>query len=297
MLESLLLALLALSSLAMIALGGVRLVGEQKVAERLDAIQTAVEAPPSSDWKVRVGKLLVLGPQDREEISQLLFAAGRREPDAVFQFAALRLGLALLLALATALAVWRLNAASPIARLAPILMFGAAFIGAKQVLGLMAGARRRRVSAELPYTLDVLLMMLEAGVSLDQCFRTFAETEGRAAPIMQAAVAGLVADTQRGMPYDLALTRWADQLGIEGARELAAVFRQSLAQGTELSGALRAFAHEFSERRVFTAKAAIARKNVQMTVVMMLFLLPALMVILAGPAFVRFSEVAGVLSK
>jgi tight adherence protein C len=108
--------------------------------------------------------------------------------------------------------------------------------------------------------------------------------EGRAAPIVRMAVAQLVDEIQRGMSYDAALARWADRLGVNGARELAGVLRQSLSQGTELAGTLREFAREFGERRVFAARESIGRKTTQMTIAMLVLLMPALMIVLAGPA-------------
>ena len=149
-----------------------------------------------------------------------------------------------------------------------------------------AARRRRKIEAELPFILDVFLMMLESGVSLDQTFRTFVRTEGRAAPIMKEAVAVLVADIERGMPYETALERWGDRVGVNGARELATLFKRNLAHGSELSGALAGMAKEFADRRVENAREAVGRKAAQTAVVMIVCFMPAIFIVLAGPAFV-----------
>jgi tight adherence protein C len=167
---------------------------------------------------------------------------------------------------------------------------GAAYLLSKRVLGWSAARRRRKVEAELPFTLDVFLMMLEAGVSLDQCFRTFAQLQGRAAPIITAAVAALVADLDRGMPHEAALDRWAERLGVTGSRELAGLFKRNLAHGSELSTALAAVARDYADRRVSGAREMVGRKSAQITVVMILFFMPALFIVLAGPAFVTLTH-------
>jgi tight adherence protein C len=111
--------------------------------------------------------------------------------------------------------------------------------------------------------------------------------------LTRGAVAAMVDDLHNGVPYGLALDRWADRLQVPGVRELAALFKQALLNGSELGPTLRAFAHEFSDKRLSSARASIGRKTTQMTVVMILFMLPALMILLAGPAFVA---VGGALS-
>src|SRR3546814_7213178 len=74
-------------------------------------------------------------------------------------------------------------------------------------------------------------MLLESGVSLDQCFRTLAGPEGSAAPCVRQTMKLLVDDLQHAIPYPAALQRWAASLGVDGARELSGLFRQRLIQG------------------------------------------------------------------
>src|SRR3546814_15936427 len=73
----------------------------------------------------------------------------------------------------------------------------------------------------------------------------------------------LVDDLQHAIPYPAALQRWAASLGVDGARELSGLFRQSLFQGTELGPALKEFAADFSDKRVARARESIGdRKSV-----------------------------------
>src|SRR3546814_15603479 len=92
-------------------------------------------------------------------------------------------------------------------------------------------------------------MVLKRGVSLDQCFRTLAGPEGSAAPCVRQTMKLLVDDLQHAIPYPAALQRWAASLGVDGARELSGLFRQSLFQGTELGPAPKEFAADFSDKR------------------------------------------------
>ncbi len=169
------------------------------------------------------------------------------------------------------------------ARLPQGLAGAAALIGARQWSQLLAARRAREITAEFPFLLDLMLMMLQSGVALDQCFRAIARDEVVALPRHSRQMALLVADLDRGMDYEPALDRWAARLAIPGAQELAALFRQGLFQGVELTPALREFAREFAQRRIARAREAMGSVTVRMVVLMILFLMPALFVVLAGP--------------
>ena len=99
-------------------------------------------------------------------------------------------------------------------------------------------------------------------------------------------MAALVDDLQKGMGYDLALDRWAERLSIQGSRDLAGLFKQTLLYGTEIGPVLREFVREFSERRLATARASVGRQSALMTVVLIVCMMPAVMIMLAGPATV-----------
>jgi len=218
-----------------------------------------------------------------EEIESGLRRAGYFETGAIEVFVWLRLAAAALAALLAAAACVVLEV-SLFRGL--MTVFGVAFIcwiGAKYVLKMKASSRERTLTIEFPFLLDLMLMMLESGVSLDQCFRAVAREERAAVPNHARLIGLLVDDLDRGQSYEVAFDRWARRVGVKGARELAGLFRQSLFQGMELVPALRQFIREFSERRVMRARQAIGTITVRMVVLMLVFFMPALFIVLAGP--------------
>ncbi|KGM35030.1 type II secretion system F family protein [Inquilinus limosus] len=277
------------SSLLLLGLGLRGTVGEARLKRRLTRLSDQPQdgaAGLQLGWLQPFAPVLVGGAKDREEILQLLRAAGYYDPSALMVFAGLRFAAALLAILGAGVVLWLLGMWSGVARFYPLAAGGVVYIAAKFVLRSLASVRLRRVSAELPFVLDVLLLMLESGVSLDQCFRTVAQGEGNAMPHVRQSMRVLVEDLQRGMAYDQALDRWADRLGVGGIREVAALFKQTLMYGTELGPALREFVREFADRRVSSAKESIGRKTTQMTIVMIVFMMPALFIVLLAPAIV-----------
>lgn len=283
MVEWALMALAGLLCLGLLTRGAVQVTSERRLGRRLDAL-TISEAERTPIDRSALATLLAGGNEARAEIERHLAAAGYLSRNGALAFGLVRLGATL----GAGLGVYALLAMTSVPgalRLAlPVAVAAGVFLLARLTLHLSSARRERRIRAELPFTLDIIVMMVESGASLDQCFRSFATSEGRAAPLTQLATRALVEDIQRGMPYADALARWADRLGVDGARELAGVLRQSIAQGTELAPTLREFAREFAERRVFVAREAIGRKTTQMTIAMLVLLMPALMIVLAGPA-------------
>lgn len=292
-LELVALVVTACSSLALLVLGLRGSLGEARLKRRLTSIgdrPDGVEGGLGIAWLRPFERVLVGGGKDREEITQALRAAGYYDANAILVFAGLRLGLSLLVVAGVGLGLWLGGMWSDYSWIYTFGAGGVVYIAAKFVLGWRASVRRRRVAAELPFVLDVLLLMLESGISLDQCFRSITLTEGGGMPLVQQTVQLLVEDIQRGMAYDVALERWADRLGVNGARELTSMFKQTLMHGTELGSALREFVHEFSDKRVSSARESIGRKTTQMTVVMIAFLMPALFIVLCSPALVTLVQ-------
>jgi tight adherence protein C len=233
--------------------------------------------------RIPLPRLFLARGRDRGEIEDRLRSAGHFRVGALDRFVQLRLAATVFCAL-SAFGAARLAGARPfITLLGTFIAGGLAYIGAKVALRMQAATRERLLTAEFPFLLDLMLMMLESGVSLDQCFRSIARDERVAVPRHGPLIAMLVEDLDRGQDYAAALDRWATRVAVSGARELATLFRQSLFQGMELAPALREFIAEFSQRRVARAREAIGKITVKMVVLMLVFFMPALFVVLAGP--------------
>jgi len=241
---------------------------------------------------------LIGGATDRREIGGFLRAAGYYGVGAALVFALLRL-LATAIALAGSLALfsfsgWMVGRG----RFVPFMIAAFTYLSAKRVLKIKASAREKRIRGELPFLLDLLRLMLEAGGSLDQCFRNLAKAEvGAVVPETQAALKVMVEDLTKGTSYEQALTRWGERLQVDGARELASLFKQALVHGTEIAEALASFTTEAADRRLNAAREAVGKKAAQLSGAMMLFFVPALFILLGGPAAMSLSAALHGISK
>lgn len=154
-------------------------------------------------------------------------------------------------------------------------------------------ARQREIRREFPYVLDLLLMVLDSGVSVDQALSHVTHHIGHVAPLSARELTHYIADVEEGMPYDKALDRLGDRLAIREAHDFAALLKQNLFQGGELSPPLRLLASDISEARLAHAREQAGRKSVLLTLVTLGFFMPVLMMAVAGPAI---SDVVGTLS-
>lgn len=233
----------------------------------------------------------VAGTDSARTLQDLLLQAGFLSPGAVFLFAGLRLITALAVAGFTLLPGWLRDGVvgSGDAAMAFFLGF-TAYRAFSIFLKLRSETRQREMRRELPYILDLLLMVLDSGVSIDQALQHVSLQVGRVAPLCGQMLARYIADTEEGMPYDKALDRLAQRLAISEGRDFASLLKQNLFQGGELAQPLRRLAADISEARLSLARERMGRKSVLLTLVMLAFFMPVLLIAIAAPAI---SDVLG----
>jgi tight adherence protein C len=227
----------------------------------------------------------VAGAAPVRGLADMLLKAGFGAPGAVFIFVGLRL-IASFAAAAATLVPPYLRDGSVESGEAALSFFSGFFVyrGFSIFLKLRSEARQRELRRELPYILDLLLMMLDSGVSIDQALHHVSLQIENVAPLSAQLLGRYIADTEEGMPYDKALDRLAQRLAISEGRDFAGLLKQNLFQGGELSEPLRRLAADIGETRLTHAREQMGRKSVLLTLVMLSFFMPVLLVALAAPA-------------
>lgn len=229
------------------------------------------------------------------ELQVQLQQAGFSHPAAVHVFAGLRLVMSLvMLAAALLLPYLRHGQLRPMdAAIACFLGFFA-YRGCLIAVKLRIESRQRAIRRELPYVLDLVLMVLDSGVSIDQALQHVAGQIERAAPVMAPLMKRYLVEIDDGLPYDQALDKLAQRLAISEGRDFSALLKQNLFQGGELGSPLRRLAADIGDTRLALAREQMGRKSVLLTLVMLAFFMPVLMIALAGPAV---SDIVGTLGR
>lgn len=216
-----------------------------------------------------------------QSLQTALLKAGYFHPSALHVFVALRL----ICTGAVFFVVWLHGPGTPATAL--MLAFFLAFFCSRlfaNLLKLQAKGRERALRRELPPFVDVLLMVLNSGVSIDQSLRYVTGTLERTAPLTCVVLKRYVADIDSGVPYEAAFERMGQRLGIDEGFDLANLIKQSLLQGGEIMASLESFGAEMMDKRVAAAREQIGRKSVLLTLVMLAFFMPVLLITLGGPA-------------
>jgi tight adherence protein C len=152
------------------------------------------------------------------------------------------------------------------------------------LLKLKAERRERLLRRELPSVVDLLMMVLNSGISIDQSLRYVTGMLGQTAPLSTLVLKRYVADIDSGMPFEVAFERMGQRFGINEGYDLASLVKQSLLQGGEIMASLESFGVELADKRVAMAREQIGRKSVLLTLAMLAFFMPVLMITLGGPA-------------
>ncbi|MDZ4380993.1 MAG: type II secretion system F family protein [Parvibaculum sp.] len=227
------------------------------------------------------------GARINRGLRALVLRAGFFQPSVLYVFVALRYAIAVVVCIGVVVARFGAHGVSLFDILLG-LFFGYLFYR-YALIGLKVYADRRAnvIRREMPPVLDVMLMALDAGVSIDQCMRYVATVAARTAPVTSEVLRRHITDIDGGMPYDAALDRLGQRLGLDEGQDLAATIKQALFQGGELGTTLRRFSADLTDKRMATAREQVGRKAPHLTLVMIVFFMPVLLVVLAGPAVVE----------
>jgi tight adherence protein C len=168
-----------------------------------------------------------------------------------------------------------------------VLALFTALAGGLLPLAAMAGRRKRRLRQlrrELPFVLDVLVIILRSGNSLEQCFRQFLALGPMSFPETYRTVDILIAEIETGKPYPDAFEHWARLLYIPAGQSLAALFTQALIHGTAIVPSLEQVTATLIDERSQAARQAAGGRLPALTAIMLVFLLPPMLAIIALPA-------------
>jgi tight adherence protein C len=174
-----------------------------------------------------------------------------------------------------------------------IALFGAVvgFLIPSVVLGRLIEQRRTAISNGLPDVLDLLIVCLEAGCSLDQAIVKATEELALVYPALGQELRMLTTETRAGKPRIEAFRNLEARTKNDDIRALVAMLVQTDRFGTSVSQALRTFAEVTRTKRRQRAEERAAKVGVKMVFPLVLFLFPALYVVTLGAAVIQIVRV------
>jgi tight adherence protein C len=176
------------------------------------------------------------------------------------------------------------------------LLVGAAILGWRGpdvVLSRLAARRRVRLETGIPDALDLLVICAEAGLSLDHAIEQVSHVLRSSNPEVAEEFAATAAEMRISAVRDQAFDNLAQRAGIPSLRGIVAALNQSIRFGTPLAGSLRAVAAEMRTERLARFEERAARLPVLMTLPLMAFILPSLMIVIGAPLALRIIDMLG----
>lgn len=219
-----------------------------------------------------------------------LAQAGYRGPQAETAFLFFRLVTPIGLALTAALYLFLVDDFDlSLALRAGIVVLGA-YIGVKAPELFLSNAIQKRQSAmkrAFPDALDLLLICVESGMSIEHAFRRVSQEIGAQSVELAEECALATAELSYLPDRRAAYQNLAMRTGLEGVKQIATVLIQAEKYGTPLGAALRATAQESRDNRMIEAEKMAAALPPKLTVPMIVFFLPVLLVVVIAPAIMQ----------
>lgn len=156
----------------------------------------------------------------------------------------------------------------------------------QQVLHRLVASHRQKLQDGLPDTVDLLGIVLGTGLALDQAMMRVSEELQFIHPALASEFYTVVMQVKAGQERAKAFQQLVRRTGIEDIKSLAAMILQSERFGTSLSQALKVYADALRTRRRLRAEASVAKAGIKMLFPIVLFILPALFVIVLVPGMI-----------
>ncbi len=156
-----------------------------------------------------------------------------------------------------------------------------------------AAKRKQSIRRAWPDALDLMLICVESGMSVEAAFRKVADEIGiqsvELAEELMLTNAELSFLPERRQAYD----NLASRTGVDQVKSVSQALIQAERYGTPVSQALRTLSQESRDLRMLEAEKKAAALPPKLTVPMIVFFLPVLFIVILGPAFIQIAAQGG----
>jgi len=234
-----------------------------------------------------VEKLKLLEAFDANEARKQLVMAGYRGQRPVFIFMTARIGMPFVAAFACWIYVYILNGVEldSFGKLSAVVMaFFAGFYIPNVHIKNAVSKRQQKIQLAWPDALDLLLICVEAGMSIEVALQKVSQEVAGTSPELGEELGLTVAELSYLQERKAAYVNLAERTGLDGVKGVTTALIQSEKYGTPLGQSLRIMAQENREHRMQAAETKAAALPPKLTVPMIGFFLPVLFAVILGPA-------------
>jgi len=236
-----------------------------------------------------IAKILPSSSDQATETNQRRIYAGFRRPEAAGFFSAVRIALiVILVCLVYFTGVYKSN---------PLLFFVmaavAGFVLPDIWLTQQVKARHQLLRLAMPDALDLVVISMEAGLGIDQALLYVSQELRIAHPELCAEFDLVNAEMHMGKTRLEALRSLAERTGVDDIQALVATLVQTDRFGTSVAHSLRIHSDDLRTKRRQRAEELAAKTAIKMIFPLVLFIFPALFVVILGPALITMIRMLG----
>jgi tight adherence protein C len=282
----------------LIASGGLLLFYREAMIERISAVVTprgkraallSTIQQTGSSFSGMVEHLERVLPKSQAEVSvaqQRLIRAGYRKDSAV----KLLYGAKVLVPLALCSLALATGLAQDNSFFVYAMALGLGFLAPDFWLGRRIKIRQTRIRLGMPDVLDLLIICIEAGLSMDQATARTSEELRLAQPAICDELGIVVLEQRAGRARSDAWKQFADRTDVDSVRNLVSVLVQSEQLGTSVAKTLRIHSDTLRIQRRQRVEEQAAKTTIKLVFPLVLFIFPSLFLVTLGPALIIMSE-------
>ncbi|HBG07421.1 MAG: secretion system protein [Geobacteraceae bacterium GWC2_58_44] len=240
----------------------------------------------------RIGETVKLPPQEHSKYTKMLVAAGCSR-DSVYRFFGWKILLASGLPLLFLFLYATPRQVTFTSQSIPIMVACAisGYLLPSYWLYAKKKNRQLQIFHTLPDVLDLMTVCVEAGLSMDAALIKTTETPQFDKDPLAQEIKIATMETRAGKPRIESLKDMAERTMVDDVKSFVTMLAQTERFGTSLSQALRSYADSLRIKRRQIAEEAAAKTTIKMVFPLILFIFPALLVVILGPALIQISKI------
>ena len=174
-----------------------------------------------------------------------------------------------------------------------LFAFGIGYLIPKRYIAKAAKKRQEQLSIEVSTMIPLLRMLFEVGMTVEQALRVLMQGGEEILPELTRELTYILQRVDAGLELGAELRESAFLLQVEDLTDVFTILEQLIHQGGGGMSSLLSLKELLDERRMTSLQEKVSKMSAKMSIVMMLFLFPALLIILAGPGFLAIIQALG----
>lgn len=264
---------------------------ERLVAQRLQG-QQVDEQVLGGGWLQRMGgsrlgqRTLSLDGETRVLLDRLGWRRSRQRS----LFAALQVGVPLIFCGVGVLLQETVYRDLGVRWVIPLFALGLGYLLPKRALAYASARRQRQVAEEVITFIPLLRILFESGLAVEQALRVLGNEGRHLLPVLSEELRAVLLRVDSGLALAPELENTARLLAVDEFSDSCVILQQLLTQGGGAMKSLLSLKQLLDDRRLTALQERVSKMSGKMSVVMMIFLFPALLIVLAGPGFTALTR-------